>query len=242
MQVIRRPFFSYYGSKWRAAKHYPAPQHASIVEPFAGGAGYALHHASRNVTLYDIDPAIIGVWNYLIDASERDICRLPVKFESTEHLRIAQEAKWLIGFWLGIGSQHPRLTPATSMRKRLAGLTPVGTGGGNNVSSFWCETTRDTLASQVKYIRHWKAFCQSFASIRNKKATWFVDPPYDCKAGRAYRFHDIDYKKLAGWCQDRRGQTIVCETAGAEWLPFQSLKSIRSVRGWSKEVIYTCTN
>ena len=32
-----RPFFSYYGGKWRSAvKHYPAPEFDQIVEPFAG--------------------------------------------------------------------------------------------------------------------------------------------------------------------------------------------------------------
>jgi site-specific DNA-adenine methylase len=42
-----RPFFPYYGSKWRAARAYPPPLHRQIVEPFAGSAGYALRYRSR---------------------------------------------------------------------------------------------------------------------------------------------------------------------------------------------------
>ncbi len=34
-----KPFFCYFGGKWRAAPHYPTPKHAEIVEPFAGAAG-----------------------------------------------------------------------------------------------------------------------------------------------------------------------------------------------------------
>jgi hypothetical protein len=36
------PTFSYYGSKWLVARHYPPPlDGAPIIEPFAGAAGYA---------------------------------------------------------------------------------------------------------------------------------------------------------------------------------------------------------
>jgi len=31
-----KPFWQYYGGKWRAAPHYPKPRHDTIVEPFAG--------------------------------------------------------------------------------------------------------------------------------------------------------------------------------------------------------------
>lgn len=31
-----KPFWRYYGGKWRAAPSYPAPLHNTIVEPFAG--------------------------------------------------------------------------------------------------------------------------------------------------------------------------------------------------------------
>ena len=34
-----KPFFTYYGGKYRAAPKYPEPVHGSIVEPFAGSAG-----------------------------------------------------------------------------------------------------------------------------------------------------------------------------------------------------------
>jgi hypothetical protein len=74
-------------------------------------------------------------------------------------------------------------------------------------------------------------------------ATWFVDPPYEV-AGRAYRFHDIDYAHLGDWCRSRSGQVIVCENAGANWLPFRPFRTIKGLEGRrggkkSVEVIWT---
>ena len=60
-----KPFFTYYGGKYRAAPKYPAPRHETIVEPFAGSAGYSVRHFARDVRLYDVDPIIVGVWSYL---------------------------------------------------------------------------------------------------------------------------------------------------------------------------------
>ena len=51
-----RPFFNFYGGKWRAAPHYPAPRYARVVEPFAGAAGYSTRHHDRDIVLDRIDP------------------------------------------------------------------------------------------------------------------------------------------------------------------------------------------
>ena len=66
---MMRPFFTYYGGKYRAAPLYPSPTHANLVEPFAGSAGYALRYYDRQVLLVDADPVIAGLWRYLISAT-----------------------------------------------------------------------------------------------------------------------------------------------------------------------------
>ena len=63
-----RPFWCYFGGKWRAAPHYPAPIHSTIVEPFAGAAGYSTRYPDRQVVLIDKDPVIVGLWRYLTRA------------------------------------------------------------------------------------------------------------------------------------------------------------------------------
>ena len=65
---VLRPFFGYYGGKWRdTPRLYPPPEHNTIVEPFAGSAGYSLRFPrTPRVILYEKDPIVAGVWQYLI--------------------------------------------------------------------------------------------------------------------------------------------------------------------------------
>jgi len=142
-----RPFFGYYGGKWRdAIKHYPEPQYGTIVEPFAGSAGFSLRHARRDVILCEVDPVLAEVWRYLIRVEAKEILSIPdlAPDESVDDLDIPQEAKWLVGFWLNRGAASPRKSPSKWMRD---GIRP---------GSFWGDRVRNTIASQVDSIRHWQ--------------------------------------------------------------------------------------
>lgn len=230
-----KPFFCLFGGKWRAAPHYPQPEYNEIVEPFAGGAGYSLRYPQKRVTLYDEDPIIAGVWDYLIRVTCKEILQLPEKIESTVDLPIPQEAKWLIGFWLNKGSVRPCKTPSAWMRKDTsAGIKP---------NTYWGKGVRQRIADQIKLIRHWKIYNTTYELASNRKATWFIDPPYNCKAGKLYHYHNINYSTLSHWCQNRKGQVIVCEIHGAKWLPFQPFRIIKATagsrgKGYSREVFW----
>ena len=80
------------------------------------------------------------------------------------------------------------------------------------------------IAKQLQYIQHWKAEYMSYDDIPNEKATWHIDPPYKV-AGKRYRKNKIDYVYLAKWCRNRKGQVMVCEQKGADWLPFKRLRT-----------------
>jgi hypothetical protein len=232
MAVMRR-FINYYGGKWKAAKLYPAPKFDIIVEPFAGAAGYSVRHHSKKVILCDLDPVIVGVWKYLINASRDEILSIPdVPIGgSVEDLRLSEEQKWLVGFWLGAGDTSPRRMPSRWMRD---GTRPGG---------FWGRQVRQRLASQVEFIRHWEIFhCSYDQCPYDGPAAWFIDPPYQI-AGRKYKFNSnvIDYQKLGEWSKSRPGQAIACEQEGANWLPFKFLAHCITVqnRKPSKEVVWT---
>lgn len=228
-----RPFFGYFGGKWRdALKNYPAPQHETIIEPFAGSAGYALRYSARRVVLCELDPIVAGVWRYLIGACAEEIRSIPdvLPGESVDGLRVCEEARWLVGFWLNRATAYPRKSPSRWMRD---GIRP---------GSFWGSRVRETIASQLELIRHWEIHnCTYSEAPVSEHATWFVDPPYE-EAGRHYRFGPnlLDYGALGEWCKSRNGQTIVCENAGADWLPFRPLGSFKTTRvsRLSKEVLW----
>lgn len=83
---------------------------------------------------------------------------------------------------------------------------------------------RERVASQVTTIRHWQIIEGDYTAAPDLEATWFIDSPYE-GAGRHYVHgsRGIDYAALATWCRARRGQPIVCEQEGANWLPFRRL-------------------
>jgi hypothetical protein len=228
-----RPFFGYYGGKWRdALKHYPPPKFDTIVEPFAGSAGYSLRYADKQVVLCEVDPILAGVWEYLINVSPSEILAIPDVPDdaSVDDLKICQEAKWLVGFWMNRATASPRKRPSKWMRERI------------RPGSFWGNRVRNTIASQLHAIRHWKVFNCSYDQCPfSDDATWFIDPPYE-KAGQHYRYgsEEIDYEALGNWARSRPGQVIVCENAGAKWLPFRELATVKTTRTHrrSKEVIW----
>lgn len=232
-----KPFFTFYGGKWRAAPRYASPVFDTIIEPFAGAAGYAVRYSSRNVILVEKDPVIAALWRYLIGVSAVDIRNLPLiaHDQSVDDLGICEEARFLIGFWLNKGCNGPRKTPGQWMRLKDHNARP---------KSFWGVEIRERVASQVEGIKHWTVIEGDYSVAPDMTATWFIDPPYK-EAGKIYRCssRDIDYHGLAAWCKSRQGQVMVCENEGAEWLPFAPFAEIMSTKGKrgkskSKEAIW----
>jgi len=222
-----RPFFSFYGSKWRTIHLYPAPTERKIIEPFAGSACYALHYPNLQVHLNDLDPVLCRVWHYLIHTSAAEIRTLPVEFEDVAALSIPEEAKWLIGFWLAKAATRP-------FSRKIGWARDT-----KYAKNYWCEERRERIASQVENIRHWTISNKSYEDLERERATWFVDPPYESKAGRAYVYNRIDYSALAIWCREQQGQILVCENGGATWLPFRTLGLMKTAReGKSHEMLW----
>jgi site-specific DNA-adenine methylase len=211
-----KPFFGYFGSKWRLAPKYPKPLYDTIIEPFAGSASYSLlHHQGRKVTLCDLNEDIAGIWKYLIDASPEEIMKLPD--ELTEDLTPAERA--LIGFWFAKASATPRKTKSPWATKHPD-------------SSWWGLKIRQRIAQQLPFISKWEIRKGDYRSLENVEATWFIDPPYQ-HHGAMYPNgnRNFDYVELAEWCRGRRGQVIVCEGGGADWLPFSTLKEGKRTTG-----------
>lgn len=214
-----KPFWRYFGGKWRAAPRYPAPAHRSIVEPFAGAAGYSLRYADRHVVLVERDPTIAELWRYLIGVRPSEVRRIP-EVQHVEDLPrwVPSGARSLVGFALNSGSATPCRTLSAGRRK-MASMGRQFEG--------WTPALRDRVANQVGLIRHWRMIEGDYTCAPDRLATWFVDAPYANGPGAHYRHSEINYRELGSWCRTRRGQVIVCEAHGARWAPFRRSVNLR---------------
>ena len=235
-----RPFWRYYGGKWRAAPRYPKPTHGTIIEPFAGAAGYSMRYPDRNVILVEKYPVIAEMWRWLIAAKPADVLAVPC-VEATADLPswVPAGAHSLVGFCLNNATVSP-CRVLSSGRRKLAAMGAKREG--------WNEAQRALVASQVNAIKHWRIIEGDWYRAPTVEATWFVDPPYNNRAG-SYYVHGpdrIDFAMLARGCRAMPGQVIVCENEGADWLPFAPFGTfkagVNNTTGGSREVIWTATN
>ncbi len=229
-----RPFFPFFGGKWKLAEDYGAPRYDHVIEAFGGGAGYSCVWEPKKVTLIERDPVVFGVWKFLQGTSPREIKRLPSNISSLDELPswVCREARWLIGFWFDQNPAKP------AQRRHKWARTP------RRGAFYWSETIKSRIASQLDRIQHWNIIEASYNQAPNREAHWFIDPPYHGAAGRNYRYHDIDYPELAKWCRSRLGFVQVCEQEGATWLPFKPLSILNThrPRGYSMEVLCEIDN
>lgn len=220
--------WSYYGSKRDQAKHYPPPMFDKIIEPFAGTAKYALRFWEREVLLVDKYEVIVGIWKWLQKCSKNDILSLPVLKEGQTLDSLnwdCVEQRWFMGFQIAAADATPRnkvsWRVSTQRPKRQA-------------------TRLKNVAENLHKIQHWEIRQGDYRDLENEKATWFIDPPYQ-HGGHIYKHGNksIDFRRLGEWCKNREGQTIVCETTKADWLPFKPMIKTNGTKHKTMEAIWT---
>lgn len=228
-----RPFFSYFGSKWLLGKYYPTPKYDTVVEVFAGSAAYSLHHHTKKVILCEAYEPVAAVWEYLLRVTPERVRALPdLDGKTVDDYDLSPPEKWLIGYWCNCAVARPRKSMSAWARSATSQLV-------------WGSRVRERIASQLPAIRHWTVLRGRAEDVcPDIQATYFIDPPYQV-AGHAYGVNDVDYSGLAQYSRalhDSGAQVIVCEAAGADWLPFRPFREVRAMTkgGFrtSKEVVW----
>jgi len=219
--------FSYYGSKANVIDYYPPPKFDKIIEPFAGSARYSLKYFEKDILLIDKYDVITDIWNFLKQASEKDILGLPIlkKGETVNDFNLSDIEKKLVGFYAKRGNATPCI--------RASDRTLVHRPNAQNYQ-------RSLIAKQLFKIRHWKIINADFNEIKNECATWYIDPPYQF-GGHSYKHSNkkIDFFTLADWCKSRNGQAIVCENTKANWLNFKPVVNNKGSLFLTTEAIWS---
>jgi site-specific DNA-adenine methylase len=220
--------FSYYGAKTNLVDLYPKPKYDTIIEPFAGSARYSLKHFDKEVILIDKYPVIVTIWKWLQQCSTNDILKLPsdLKYgERFEQLGLSQVETWFLGFVYGAGAQRPRTFPT---KRRTTERTSHA------------RYTLNRIAQNLFKIKHWIIIEGEYTDAPDRKATWFIDPPYQ-HGGATYvkSNRHINFRELGEWCKLRQGQVIVCENTKADWMDFKPVKDQRGSLYTTTEAIWT---
>jgi len=217
-----KPFFSYYGAKWTAAKHLGPPRRNVVVEPFAGSAAYSVRWEPRVAHLFDVSEEIVTLWDWLINGSANDVERIPDAFDAIDDvMSLPVGPSLLVRFWIAKGRAEASGTLSPwYFRYRNA-----------NDCKVWGPAVKRRIVKQKPMIAHWTITQASYMNAPDIEAHWHVDPPYSGAPGRRYPHNAFDFGALAEWCRSRRGAVDACENDGATWLPFSPLCDVVSSRG-----------
>jgi len=208
---VTGPLFKWFGSKWLASKLYPAPDHDTVFEPYAGSAGYSLRHHEKKIVLWEENPNVSALWQWLIgEASSASVLEIPVGVpEGTDigTLGLSVGQSLLLKHWQRTNNVGPCST-----------ISPWG-----NKPGQWTANTRARVAEELHAVKHWKV-----GRIHpDSPGTYFLDPPYIYNY--RYGFKEFDHaglvKKIA--MIPRGSQIIACEAACQktgrvpDYLPFE---------------------
>lgn len=226
-----RPFFRYYGGKWKNARNYGPPRRPLVIEPFAGSAGYSVRHNAPVVKLYDTCPNVCAVWDFLIKCSDDDLRRIPDRFAHNDEWRALPDGPRQLVFYnvrlqARIGDLPDWFIHYGRTGEKTGWISDRKMANGN-VRNYarcqWGPERKARILAQKPLLRGWSIEQRSYTEIPDQDAHWHVDPPYQGTAGRRYKENAVDYADLAAFCRTRTGAVDVCEQEGADWLPFRVL-------------------
>jgi hypothetical protein len=216
--------FNYFGSKARLAPTYQAPAHDLIIEPFAGAAGYSMYwlqqRSDLRAVLFDSDELVVELWRHLLALEPTDLWSYPLlpagAWTSDPTYRAAH---------VSVGSWNKPLGAEYKVTEWMARDFPE---------------VRERMASRLAIVRgRVEIHHGDYTTAPDIEATWFIDPPYQREGHWYGSGNQLDFEALGAWSQARRGQVIICETYGADWMDFSPHVSNQTVaNGTSIEAVW----
>ncbi len=193
------PFITWFGGKWRAAPSYPsAEKFHTIVEPFAGSAGFSCRYPDKKIILAESDPHLYPLWKWLIhEATPQDILAIPVGVPEYTDIRTLELSHGQAIF--------------LKSRQRTNNFGNCWTTSKDEYSLHkWTQVKRASVADSLATIKHWEIHKDGWELLENpiEGALYFIDPPY--QYNYKYGCKNFDYARL-GRAISALPNVIACE-------------------------------
>ncbi|MCL1938808.1 MAG: DNA adenine methylase [Candidatus Azobacteroides sp.] len=177
-----------------------------LIEPFAGGGIVSLTAAfenlSNHIMMVELDEEIAAVWKVILKDKNNWLADKILNFELTLD-NVNKELS-------NTNKDTKELAFCTILKNRIyhGGIIAKGSGmikhgeNGKGIASRWYAKTLSDRIRAIDFVKHKINFIQADAlkviekNSMNKKAFFFIDPPYTVAGKRLYTHFDIDHEKL----------------------------------------------
>jgi DNA adenine methylase len=209
------PLFAYMGSKQRMVKKlkpYFNTDFNTYVEPFCGGASvfFGIDMEGKKAVISDLNDDIIEAYKGVRDMKDYDYAALP---EYAKHMTIEEMTEFIenapcYGFEKYV---------ATSMKQYYT-FQCQGKGKLYNRLLTKCKThfkrmNAETLSKYQAKLKNAKIINSEYRYVIDKydaeDTLFYLDPPYERKNTKFYKYDDMDYEELATILKNIKGKFIL---------------------------------
>ena len=177
-----------------------------LIEPFVGGGIISLTAAFENlaehITMVELDGEVAAVWEVILNGKNKWLADKILNFELTID-NVNQEFN-------NPNKETKDIAFCTILKNRVfhGGIIAKGSGmlkngeNGKGIASRWYAKTLSDRIRAIDHVKHKIQFLQTDAfqiieqNRENKKAYFFIDPPYTLAGKRLYTHFEIDHEKL----------------------------------------------
>ncbi len=190
-----------------------------LIEPFAGGGIVSLTAAfeklADKITMVEIDEEVAAVWKIILNGQNQWLADKIYSYNLTHENVIAELEN--------TQKELQDIAFCTILKNRVfhGGILAKGSGmikkgeNGKGITSRWYpKTLRDRIIA-INFIKNKIDFISGDAfevirqNLNNKKAYFFIDPPYTIAGKRLYTHFEIDHEKLFQLTEQIKGKFML---------------------------------
>jgi DNA adenine methylase len=192
---------------------------SELIEPFAGGGIVSLTAAfeklADHITMIEMDEEIAAVWEVILNGKNKWLADKIFSYNLTID-NVKSE----------LDNPNKKLHDVafcTILKNRIfhGGILAKGSGmikngeNGKGIASRWYPKTLHDRIVAISYVKDKIKFITGDAfealeqNLDNKKAYFFIDPPYTVAGKRLYNYFDIDHERLFALTAQLKGKFML---------------------------------